>query len=140
MATARTAGGEFTLELALHGRAPVSDVDELHRTLTAAGAAKVDQVLLTAPQSDQRVAELVEVPTLLVGGVANVVAIIEAVRGWLARRREAAAHEPVAASGEDEVVPTVVVTLNGDTLTLVHPSDRATDDAIARFYEHHRRD
>lgn len=133
-------GGESTLELALHGPDPEPrQLDELYRALTAAGAARVERVHLTAPASDQRVAELVEVTTLLVGAAGNVVAIVETVRGWLARRREEAARRP-AASGADAARPRVVVTLNGETLELVDPPERAMNEAIARFYDRHRQD
>ncbi|MFT9870583.1 hypothetical protein ACMZ5A_28980, partial [Bacillus mobilis] len=96
-------------------------------------------VRLTAPSSDQRVAELVQVCTLLVGGAVDVVSIVEAVRGWLAGRREAAARQPVPA-GADDVVPSVVITIGDQRLEITYPSDRAQSDAIARFLDLHRQD
>jgi hypothetical protein len=136
----RGRGGELTLELALYGPDPAPEqLAELRRALTAAGAARVERTHLTAPGSDQRVAELVEVTTLLVGAAGNVVAIVETVRAWLARRREAAAHEPTA-SGADAAPPRVIVTLDGETLELVDPPERAMNEAIARFYDRHRTD
>ncbi|MBO1334969.1 hypothetical protein [Streptomyces sp. VRA16 Mangrove soil] len=127
-----------TLELELYGPDPApSELEGLRQALAAAGAARVERTLLTAPESDQRVAELVEVATLIVGGVGNVVAIVETVRQWMAQRHAAATNR-VAASAAEEAVPRVRVTLGEDTLELVHPSDRATDEAIARFYDRHR--
>ncbi|MYW68227.1 hypothetical protein GTY65_29735 [Streptomyces sp. SID8379] len=128
----------MTLELELFGPDPAAaELDGLREALAAAGAARVERTLLTAPESDQRVAELVEVATLIVGGVGNVVAIVETVRQWMARRHAATALR-AAASAEDEAVPRVRVSIGGETLELVHPSDRATDQAIARFYDRHR--
>jgi len=133
-------GAELTLELALYGPDPAPEqLTELRRALTAAGAARVERTHLTAPESDQRVAEPVEVTTLLVGAAGNVVAIVETVRAWLARRREAAAHHPTA-SGADAATPRVIVTLDGETLELVDPPERAMNEAIARFYDRHRQD
>lgn len=132
--------GELTLELALYGPDPAPEqLEELRRALAAAGAARVQRTHLTAPESDQRVAELVEVTTLLVGAAGNVVAIVETVRAWLARRREEAAHRP-AATGADAATPRVIVTLDGETLELVDPPERAMNEAIARFYDRHRQD
>ena len=132
--------GALTLELALHGPDPAPEaLDDLYRALSAAGAARVERVLLNAPESDQRVADLVEVTTLLVGATGNVVAIVETVRAWLARRREAAAHRP-AASAAEASTPRVIVTLDGETLELVDPPERAMNEAIARFYDRHRQD
>ncbi|MFB7996564.1 hypothetical protein ACFC4G_27535 [Streptomyces sp. NPDC056002] len=139
MAAEPTVGPGSTLELALHGPDPGPELAALHEALTAAGAASVDQVRLTAPSSDQRVAELVQVCTLLVGGAVDVVSIVEAVRGWLAGRREAAARQPVPA-GADDVVPSVVITIGDQRLEITYPSDRAQSDAIARFLDLHRQD
>ncbi|MZD05946.1 hypothetical protein GTW43_12735 [Streptomyces sp. SID5785] len=137
--TTGSTGAATTLELELHGPDPGPELDALHEALTAAGAARVERAWLTVPDSDQRVAELVEVTTLIVGGVGNVVAIVEAARQWIARRHEAAARRP-AASPDEDAVPRVRVTIAGDTLELVHPADRATSEAIARFYDRHRPD
>src|SRR4051812_47904025 len=115
-APSRSEAGALTLKLALHGPDPAPDaLDELYRALSAAGAARVERVYLSAPESDQRVAELVEVTTLLVGATGNVVAIVETVRAWLARRRAAAAHRPAASAAETST-PRVIVTLDGETL------------------------
>ncbi|MCX3059660.1 hypothetical protein [Streptomyces beihaiensis] len=127
----------MTMELELHGPDPGPELDGLRQALTAAGAARVEQTLLAAPEPEHRAAGLVEVTTLIVGGVGNVVAIVETVRQWLARRHDAAAHRAVASPGE-EAVPRVVVTMGEDTLELVHPTDRAQSEAIALFYERHR--
>ncbi|MFD8566496.1 hypothetical protein [Streptomyces sp. NPDC059639] len=137
--TTGTAGpGGATLELELFGPDPeVDELADLRKALAAAGAARVERTLLTVPESDQRVAELVEVATLIVGGVGNVVAIVETVRQWMARRHAGAALRAVT-SADEEAAPRVRVTLGEDTLELVHPSDRATDEAIARFYDRHR--
>lgn len=139
MAAEPTVGAGSTLELALHGPDPGPELATLHEALTAAGAASVDQLRLTAPASDQRVAELVQVCTLLVGGAVDVVSIVEAVRGWLAGRREAAARQP-APAGADDVVPSVVITIGDQRLEITYPSDRAQSDAIARFLDLHRQD
>ncbi|MEU6662290.1 hypothetical protein [Streptomyces sp. NPDC046821] len=139
MAAEPTVGAGSTIELALHGPDPEPDLAALVEALTAAGAASVDRVRLTAPASDQRVAELVEVCTLIIGGAVNVVSIIETVRGWLAARRESAARRAVTA-GADDVVPSVVITIGDQRLEITHPSDRAQSDAIARFLDLHRRD
>ncbi|MEV2217802.1 hypothetical protein AB0H86_41330 [Streptomyces sp. NPDC050997] len=139
-AAARSEAGAVTLELALHGPDPATEtLDDLYRALSAAGAARVERVYLTAPESDQRVADLVEVTTLLVGATGNVVAIVETVRAWLARRRDAAAHGPTASAAEAST-PRVIVTLDGETLELVDPPERAMNEAIARFYDRHRQD
>jgi hypothetical protein len=131
---------ELTLELALHGPDPTQEqLEELRRELTAAGAARVQDVRLTAPESDQRVAEPVQVATLLIGAAGNVVAIIETVRAWLARRRAEAARRPTV-SAADAATRRVIVTLGGDTLELVDPPDPAVNEAIARFYDRHRQD
>ncbi|MEU6842630.1 hypothetical protein ABZ930_12285 [Streptomyces sp. NPDC046716] len=137
-ATGTAEPGGATLELELYGPDPsAAELAGLREALAAAGAARVERTLLTAPESDQRVAELVEVATLIVGGVGNVVAVVETVRQWMARRHAAAARRAVT-SADEEAVPRVRVTLDGDTLELVHPSERATDEAIARFYDRHR--
>ncbi|MFJ4711293.1 hypothetical protein [Streptomyces sp. NPDC088785] len=137
-ATGSTGPGGATLELELYAPDPTpAELADLQEALAAAGAARVERTLLTAPESDQRVAELVEVATLIVGGVGNVVAVVETVRQWMERRRAATALR-VVASADEEAVPRVRVTLDGDVLELVHPSERATDEAIARFYDRHR--
>lgn len=134
MAADRTVGAGSTLELALHGPDPGPELDALREALTAAGASSVDQVWLTAPGSEQRVAELVQVCTLLVAGVVDVLAVVEAVRGWLAGRREAAARQ-VTPAGADDVVPSVVITDGERRLEITYPSDRAQSDAISLFLQ-----
>ncbi|MFI6344674.1 hypothetical protein [Streptomyces sp. NPDC050560] len=137
MNTERTAGGP-TLELAVHGPDPGPELAELHHALTAAGVASVEEVGFRQPEPGRRVGELAEVLTLLAAGVSDLVAAVESIRQWLAVRAAAASHRPTTSS--EDGVTKVVITLAGETLTLVNPTDRATSEAIAQFYERHRQD
>jgi hypothetical protein len=140
VAALQTPGDGIDLQLALHGPDPAPDLPDLVARLTETGANRVDRLRVAAPDPGKRDAGgLLTELTLAVGGVANLATIFDSVYKWLGARKTRATRQPAPPEAGDQV-PSVVLTIGGDSITLVYPPDWVQSQAVKRFLEEHGQD
>ncbi|MFL6113892.1 MAG: effector-associated constant component EACC1 [Catenulispora sp.] len=126
---------KFDLELALNGPDPAPDLPVLLDALNDTGADRVHRVHVAVPAPGKRDAGIVDIVTIAVGGVANLVAVVDTVYKWLAHRRSRAAELPAAEPEEN--VPSVTITSGEDSVTITYPPDWLQTRAVEEFLRRH---
>lgn len=134
MVARRAPDGGFELELALRMSDARAAIPELAERLAEAGAGRVDELRVGLPRAGKRDVKVLTDLTLAVGGVANLVAIVNTVYKWLGDRKAREAEKLTPTPGE---VPTVTITSGTDTVTLTYPSDRMQERAVELFLRAH---
>jgi hypothetical protein len=125
----------FDLELAVHGTDLDESPSELIEMLAAAGADRVDQLFVAAPPPGKRDAAILTELTLAVGGVANLVTVIDTVARWLKERR--ARDDQQETTSPEKPVPSVTISSGGRTITLTDPPDWVQSRAVDQFLRDH---
>jgi hypothetical protein len=125
----------FELELALHGPDPRAALPGLFEQLGEAGADRVVEERVPKPEPGKRDAGILDVVTIAVGGVANIVAIVDTVYHWLALHR-ARSGEELPAEEEPEV-PSVTITSGDRSIVLMYPADWVQSQAVDEFLRAH---
>jgi len=126
---------KFDLELALHGPDPRRVLPELFEELKGTGAERMVEERVAKPEPGKRDAGILDVLTIAVGGVANVVTVVDAVYRWLGARKKRGAELPAAEDAEQ--ILSVTITSNGTSVTLTYPSDWLQSQAVDEFLREH---
>ena len=135
MAVRRLPESGFELELALHGPGPRLALPGLFDQLTEAGANRVVEERVPKPEPGKRDAGILDVVTIAVGGVANLVAVLDTVYRWLALHRSRGAERPIPV--HEEEVPSVTITSGSRSITLTYPADWVQSQAVDEFLREH---
>jgi len=131
-------GNVFELELALHGPDPRESLPGLFDQLSEAGAERVVEERVPKPEPGKRDAGILDVVTIAVGGVANIIAIVDTVYHWLAlhRARTGEEHHPKPV-GEEAEIPSVTITSGERSIVLTYPADWIQSQAVDEFLRAH---
>jgi hypothetical protein len=135
VAAERVPGDGFDLELVVHGPDLDEETPDLAGMLTAAGAGRVDRLFAGAPPPGKRDAAILTELTLAVGGVANLVTVIDTVARWLTERR--AQDDQRETVSPEKAIPSVTITSGACTLTLTDPPDWVQSRAVNEFLREH---
>ncbi|HWG24800.1 hypothetical protein [Actinospica sp.] len=127
----------FELELALHGPDPREALPGLFEQLGEAGADRVVEERVPKPEPGKRDAGILDVVTIAVGGVANIVAIVDTVYHWLALHRTRSGEEHRVPAEEEPEIPSVTITSGDRTIVLTYPADWIQSQAVDEFLRAH---
>lgn len=127
----------FDLELALNGPDPREALPDLFSQLAETGADRVAEERVPMPEPGKRDAGILDVVTIAVGGVANLVAIIDTVYHWLALHRTRAGEEQHLDAEKEPELPSVTITSGDRSIVLTYPADWVQSQAVDEFLRAH---
>jgi len=99
---------------------------DLRQLLLDNGARRAEPLRVNDPRPDRRHGDLISTGGFVVALIGTLVQVIDAVRGWLADHRT-------------KGVTAVRVTIEGDEVTVVHPSTRSEDALVQDFIRRHEK-